>query len=257
MSATGLSERTIKEYEAVLGRALTARGAVNLELVSGWSHSRRVVLRAALKAKGFSPDEAKVMVPHPPGRKRRRDLPVPNETELTRYEELARGHAELSQGFRAIALMPLRLGLRAQELLQLRRREVVRAIDVGELVFDRKGKYEARLPCEHVRAELEAILESPTRGGRKEWKTVGQILSVAGNSHTQYCALRRLVRRIGRDAGLRKLRPHLLRHGFATRLMRQGAPIAVIQRWLGHSSQTTTALYVHPESSDLVKWIPR
>lgn len=252
MSGSGLLPRSEKEYAGVLRSALTDEGALRVDRVLGWSRSRRVVLRAALKHAGLT----EVVVPEPPGRRRRRDLPVPNETELTRYEAAAED-VELAPGFRAAGLMPLRMGLRAQELLQLRRREVERAADVGELIFMRKGQYEARLPAGHVRQELRELLAAPTRAGKRPWSTVGQILSSAGGPHTQYCALLRLVRRLGRQAGLGlRLRPHLLRHGFATRLVRQGAPLPVIQRWLGHASSNTTQLYVHPEVGDLAKWVP-
>lgn len=41
------------------------------------------------------------------------------------------------------------------------------------------------------------------------------------------------------------IKPHSLRHNFATRLMNNGAPIKSIQAALGHSQMQTTAIYLH------------
>jgi len=50
------------------------------------------------------------------------------------------------------------------------------------------------------------------------------------------------VRRYGKRAGL-KVNPHLLRHSFATHLVRRGADIAAVSRMLGHANLRTTQGY--------------
>ncbi len=50
--------------------------------------------------------------------------------------------------------------------------------------------------------------------------------------------------------------PRGLRHGFAVSAVRSGVPLTLIQRWLGHASLTTTAIYadvVGPEERELAK----
>jgi len=45
--------------------------------------------------------------------------------------------------------------------------------------------------------------------------------------------------------------PHMLRHTFATSLLRQ-SNIRIVQELLGHSSITSTQVYTHPTSDDMV-----
>lgn len=59
-------------------------------------------------------------------------------------------------------------------------------------------------------------------------------------------AVRNLVTKYTRLAGIKKnITPHVFRHTFASLLLEEGVDIKYIQDFLGHSSITTTQIYLH------------
>lgn len=62
-----------------------------------------------------------------------------------------------------------------------------------------------------------------------------------------------------RDAGLRDLRFHDLRHTFGVRMAAAGAPMRHIQGWMGHASVTTTEIYADfsPDPMQAAEWAAR
>lgn len=61
------------------------------------------------------------------------------------------------------------------------------------------------------------------------------------------CRAWRLVKEVMADAGISPglhATPKGLRHGFGLHAIRCGVPLNLVQRWLGHSSMVTTAIYL-------------
>ncbi len=74
------------------------------------------------------------------------------------------------------------------------------------------------------------------------------------SSHISPISVERIIRRVAKKAGIdKKVTPHVLRHTFATTLLRNGADIRIIQILLGHSNISTTQIYTHVDNNDLRK----
>lgn len=248
-----ISPNTKAQYERALERGVTD------------SEAGRKLLRAALRRRaveqGTDPEQAIQGVP-PPQYQIKRVREFLSEADARKYEDAAR---ELPAGKRAIALLPLALGLRAATLLELERADIERAVDPAHprygllKVLLKRGKEKLK-GCQKAESLLGELLQVPGAPGRQrlgapmrrpaKWKHVGEILS-PGKTITQYHLLHDLVRGLGRSIGLPDLSPHDLRHAFASRMLRDGATrgvtIADVQEALDHESAQTTLIYLHAD----------
>lgn len=265
-----LGPRTVVNYVRILERAYgpgsgPIYGPVPAH-VMGWPEGSKSILRNALIrawATAGNSDRGHELAASIPAshRIKRARIELPEEV-LTQIEKAAgrRRHARDE----ALVLIPLRLGLRSEEFLTLSRAQVEAAIASGSLTFVRKGAKEATLPVRYVKAFFNELLATPAATGRgpdagtkarHEWRVLGEVLAGAHATYaTRYNLFNRLVKKVGKAAGVPGLSPHRLRHGFATRMHRDGAPMGVVQAALGHASVMTTERYVHVGAADVEKW---
>ena len=138
----------------------------------------------------------------------------------------------------SVALMA-ESGLRAGELLSLTAGDV----DLASGTVRVRGKYgkERVVVLGPVsRLLLQARLAGVGRPGERLVPLSYQAL---------YKRLKSLARRAGVDPS--RVRPHVLRHTFATEALRRGVSLAALQRLLGHSDLKVTQLYLHLTAEDV------
>jgi site-specific recombinase XerD len=155
----------------------------------------------------------------------------------------AAGDSTHGRRLRGLIVILWRAGLRIQETLSLAEADLDHRR--GALLV-RRGKGGRRREVgmdqwgwDELHPWLELRVEFP----------VGPLFCVINGStrgrHWSTAAARAHMRRTALAAGVRRrLAPHQLRHAHAVELAREGVPLIVIQRQLGHSNLGTTSIYL-------------
>lgn len=192
---------------------------------------------------------------HPPNYGRTFPAEILTAEEIGRLMDACprRGPAGLRN--RAVIAVLWRGGLRCAEALDLELRDVDR--DAGTLTI-RHGKGNKRRVVgldPGAFAMLERWLESRTALGVPRGSKVFCTIT-AGNLGRPLGApyWREAIKRLGVKAGIEKrVHSHGLRHTHAVELMREGTPLLVISRQLGHASLAMTQRYLdHLEPGEIV-----
>ncbi len=146
----------------------------------------------------------------------------------------------------------LHTGLRIQEMLDLQLAD----LEIGErkgkmIVRQGKGGKQRVIPlnsdaCKTLQGWL---VIRPETESLFVWVAVESEANEALSSRS----VQRVVLRIGRDAGLERLTPHVLRHTFGKNLIDSGVGIEKVAALLGHANLNTTRIYITPNQSDLEK----
>jgi len=153
------------------------------------------------------------------------------------------GNGAHGERLRALIVVLWRAGLRIGEALALT--ELDLDPERGSVLV-RRGKGGKRREVgmdawawEQLRPWLQPRVQLP----------VGPLFCVI-NAPTQgrHCtpgAVREQLRRVARQAGVRRrFAPHQLRHAHAVEMAREGVPLNVIQRQLGHTNLGVTSIYL-------------
>ncbi|NSW58633.1 MAG: tyrosine-type recombinase/integrase [Armatimonadetes bacterium] len=175
---------------------------------------------------------------------RRQEAPFVTDKDLQALLNACRTSAE-----RALLLALALAGLRRSEVLKLDLSDV--DLDARRLrIRDAKGGKDRIVPMvpELVEALRTHLLSRPDAA------SPAVFVNSAGN-RLQQTGLQRTFTRWVRDAGLQGCgyTLHALRHGAATRWLRDGLNIREIQLLLGHEDIATTAGYLHTDLEDVAR----
>ncbi len=138
-----------------------------------------------------------------------------------------------------LLVMLARLGLRGAEAAALRLEDV--DWRGGQIVVRGKGARVERLP---LPAEVGAALAAYVTGARASCDCASVFVTVrAPFQPLTATAVRAIMGRACRRAGMPRVGAHRLRHSLATDLLRAGAPLVEVGQVLRHRSQLSTAGY--------------
>lgn len=151
-------------------------------------------------------------------------------------------------------------GLRVSELAGLMLQQV--DLENGFLRVFGKGAKERVVPVGGKAVEALATYLSSGRPHLVKGRTGSQFFLNNRGGALSRVALWMIVKRHAKRAGITQtVKPHLLRHSFATHLLSGGADLRAIQEMLGHASISTTQIYTAVEPRRLLaqhaKYHPR
>ncbi len=156
-------------------------------------------------------------------------------------------------GLRDRALLELfySSGLRVSELAGLTLQQL--DLEGGFLRVFGKGSKERVVPVGGRAQEALTVWLASGRPHFVKPRTGSQLFLSNRGAALSRVMLWMIVKKYARLAGLTKnVKPHLLRHSFATHLLSGGADLRAIQEMLGHASIATTQIYTAVESKRLI-----
>jgi integrase/recombinase XerD len=263
----GLAKNTIASYRVDLRRYLAFISANGIFALSKISKSNIMDFMLAEKEKGVSPvsiarrlaamrmfhrflarerilkEDPTNLIDSPKLWKK-----IPDTLSLNEVEALIAQPDPLDlQGCRDRAILETlyATGMRVSEAVNLRKDNV--NMDVGFLRCVGKGNKERVIPLgKKAIHSIQRYLEfSRPKLLGKNSNAEFLFLNRSGKSISRQ-SLWKIIKRCGVKAKIKKLiKPHTLRHSFATHLLERGADLRSVQEMLGHSDISTTQIYTH------------
>ncbi len=150
---------------------------------------------------------------------------------------------------RLILRLLYRCGLRVSELTHLRIEDIMFA-DNHIIVRLGKGGKDRIVPVDHSTLDMiEDFLRSDETG---EIAESGYLIYSKKEEIMSTRQVERLVAEYGKKSGIEQhIHPHMLRHSFAVHCLKSGMNLRTVQKMLGHSSLTTTQIYLDITGDDV------
>lgn len=158
-------------------------------------------------------------------------------------------------GLRNLCMLTLmhRSGLRVSEACGLHLRDL--HLDEGQLHIRAEVAKGGREAYAYLDAQAIELLRSWIIVRRRYAARKPHLFTTlkGGPVSRKYCWA--MVQRYARRAEIRPIHPHMLRHTYATELLREGFNVREVQQLLRHSDIRTTVIYTHIFEADLARKI--
>lgn len=240
--------RTVRKLSDMIRKPYTEMGAYDIrfflatEKERGLSNSSLETTRAQLSAffQWLADDE---VIPKNPIAKIK-PIKVPKEirTAFSDVEMDALRSACKTVRERALVEFLVSTGLRVSELTGMKI-EDVNFDTLSVHVVNGKGDKERMTYATQVAAKH---LISYLRGRKKESE---MLFCNRNGGRISTTLIQRVLKQLGKRAGVDDVHPHRFRRTFATNLSKRGMEIQEIQKLLGHSNVNTTMIYVNTDDS--------
>ncbi|MEM0015521.1 MAG: tyrosine-type recombinase/integrase [Saccharolobus sp.] len=162
---------------------------------------------------------------------RKKEVKALTEEEINRVLEACKRARD-----KLIIRLLLDTGLRANELLSIK----IKDIDIDNNMIRVRNTKNGEERVVFFTDNTKQILKKYIRGKNLDDKLF----------YITYDALYRKLKRLGEKVGI-DLRPHVLRHTFATLSLKRGMNLITLQKLLGHKDLKTTQIYTHLILEDL------
>ena len=184
-----------------------------------------------------------------------RDLDLISEEELERLLNAPQGNNIKSLRDKAILELLFSTGLRVSELCSLNREHITESSS-GEFSIRGKGeKIRVVFLSDKAKIAIKNYLNKRTDTDESLFIRIQKSEIRNPKSETLRLtprSIERIIKQYAIKAGIsKKVTPHIIRHCFATDLLRAGADLRSVQSLLGHSSITTTQIYTHVTDKQL------
>ena len=135
-------------------------------------------------------------------------------------------------------------GMRVSEAADLRLGDL--NMEVGFLRCRGKGNKERIVPLgKKAIIAIRRYLENARKKLAKRSSSDNVFLNRSGKRISRQ-SLWKIIKYYAKEAGIKKnIKPHTLRHSFATHLLERGAGLRAVQEMLGHADISTTQIYTH------------
>jgi integrase/recombinase XerD len=172
---------------------------------------------------------------------------IPETLTINEVESLiAQPDVRSSQGVRDRAILETlyATGMRVSEAVNLKKDNV--NLDIGFLRCVGKGDKERVIPIgKKAIASINKYLEAARPKFLKDKESEFLFVSRIGKKISRQ-SFWKILKKYAKLARIKKpIKPHTLRHSFATHLLEHGADLRSVQEMLGHSNISTTQIYTH------------